>query len=180
MARPHTTIQRNSPPFPQARVKAVAEIVDKLVRGVQQGSDVDLNFIKREATSKYTLARAPKLVDIIAAVPEEYKATLLPQCAACQSHQFRTNCFMIYCEGSELSMNTLLCICELGKQHFSTQLDTVKSNSVSRSRSATHCSLCYIHQTRSVGHLSDARNASRNTCPPCTACKQANSVRTCK
>lgn len=61
-------------------MKAVAEIVDKLVRGVQQGSDVDLNFIKREATSKYALARAPKLVDIIAAVPEEYKATLLPQC----------------------------------------------------------------------------------------------------
>ena len=66
----------------QARVKAVAEIVDHLVRGVQQGDDVDLNLIKREATSKYALARAPKLVDIIAAVPEEYKATLLPRYAS--------------------------------------------------------------------------------------------------
>ena len=28
---------------------------------------------------RYSLAKAPKLVDIIAAVPEEHKATLLPQ-----------------------------------------------------------------------------------------------------
>ena len=61
-------------------MKAIAEIVDRLVRGVQQGDNVDLNLIKREATTKYALARAPKLVDIIAAVPEEFKATLLPRC----------------------------------------------------------------------------------------------------
>ena len=63
----------------QARVKAVSEIVSQLIHGVQGGADVDLNAIKREVTAKYALQRAPKLVEIIAAVPEEWKATLLPR-----------------------------------------------------------------------------------------------------
>lgn len=37
----------------QARVKAVAEIVSKLVEGVTAGQDVDLNAIKRDATLRY-------------------------------------------------------------------------------------------------------------------------------
>ena len=32
-----------------------------------------------QAALRYGLARAPKLVEIIAAVPEEHKATLVPQ-----------------------------------------------------------------------------------------------------
>ena len=63
----------------QARVKAVSEIVSQLIQGVQGSADVDLNAIKREVTAKYALQRAPKLVEIIAAVPEEWKATLLPR-----------------------------------------------------------------------------------------------------
>jgi elongator complex protein 3 len=66
----------------QARVKAVADIVSHLIDGVQSGADVDLNDIKREAVTKYALQRTPKLVEIIAAVPEEWKANLLPRCAA--------------------------------------------------------------------------------------------------
>ena len=63
-------------------MKAVAEIVSQLIQGVQGEADVDLNAIKREAVSKYALQRTPKLVEIIAAVPEEWKANLLPRCAA--------------------------------------------------------------------------------------------------
>jgi len=63
----------------QARVKAVSEIVSQLISGIQGSEDVDLNAIKREVTAKYALQRAPKLVEIIAAVPEEWKATLLPR-----------------------------------------------------------------------------------------------------
>lgn len=33
-----------------------------------------------QAALRYGLARAPKLVEIIAAVPEEHKASLVPQC----------------------------------------------------------------------------------------------------
>ena len=64
---------------PQVKVKALAEIVGALVQGVQRGEDVDLNEIKRQAALRHRLARAPKLVEIIAALPEEHKAALLPQ-----------------------------------------------------------------------------------------------------
>ncbi|KAL3151943.1 Elongator subunit [Trebouxia sp. C0010 RCD-2024] len=65
-------------PPEEARVKAIAEIVGELVAGVKEGRDVDLNHVKRE----YCLAKAPKLVDVIAAVPEEHRAVLLPQLRA--------------------------------------------------------------------------------------------------
>ncbi|DBA76836.1 hypothetical protein WJX79_009827 [Trebouxia sp. C0005] len=69
-------------PPEEARVKAIAEIVSELVAGVKEGRDVDLNNVKREASLRYCLAKAPKLVDVIAAVPEEHRATLLPQLRA--------------------------------------------------------------------------------------------------
>lgn len=69
-------------PPEEARVKAIAEIVGELVAGVKEGRDVDLNHVKREASLKYCLAKAPKLVDVIAAVPEEHRAVLLPQLRA--------------------------------------------------------------------------------------------------
>lgn len=75
-----------------------------LVQGVKQGHEVDLNAVKKEvwihakgaslllassaqlpealhrqATLKYALDKPPKLVEIIAAVPEEHRQTLLPQ-----------------------------------------------------------------------------------------------------
>ncbi len=66
-------------PTAQARVRAIADIVNALVAGVKRGEDVDLNALKREACFKYALTRSPKLVEIIAALPEEHKAALLPQ-----------------------------------------------------------------------------------------------------
>ena len=66
-------------PLLQARVRAIAEIVGALVAGVRQGRDVDLNAVKREVQAKYTMEQSPKLVEIIAALPEEHQAALLPQ-----------------------------------------------------------------------------------------------------
>jgi hypothetical protein len=65
----------------QARVKAISEVVEQLVRGVRAGLDVNVDAIKREAATKYSLARAPKLVEIISAVPDDFRDTLLPRCA---------------------------------------------------------------------------------------------------
>lgn len=70
----------HSPPTSlQARMRAVSDIVTALVAGVRAGRDVDLNAVKREAAVKYRLGRSPKLVEIIAALPEEYRQELLPQ-----------------------------------------------------------------------------------------------------
>lgn len=63
----------------QARMRAVADIVSALVDGIRSGRDVDLNAVKREVGMKYSLPRAPKLVEIIAALPEDHRAELLPQ-----------------------------------------------------------------------------------------------------
>lgn len=65
-----------------ARVQAIAEIVSEMISGLKEGRDVNLNTIKFEASRKYGLARAPKLVEIIAAVPEDRKADLLPRLRA--------------------------------------------------------------------------------------------------
>lgn len=78
------TDKRGRPVLDQAecRVRAIAEIVGALVGGVKRGEDVDLNAVKREVQLKYRMSKAPKLVEIIAALPEEHKATLLPQLRA--------------------------------------------------------------------------------------------------
>ncbi|GBF89225.1 elongator complex 3 [Raphidocelis subcapitata] len=66
----------------EARVRCIAEIVSALVRAVREGSDVNLNALKMDAARRHGLARAPKLVELIAAVPEEHRASLLPQLRA--------------------------------------------------------------------------------------------------
>ena len=60
-------------------MRAVSDIVNALVAGVKAGKDVDLNAIKRDASIKYAVAHGPKLVEIIAALPEEHRQELLPQ-----------------------------------------------------------------------------------------------------
>lgn len=66
----------------QARVRAISEIVNALVQSVKNGEDIDLNNVKKEVGTKYSLSKAPKLVEIIAALPEEHKTVLLPQYVA--------------------------------------------------------------------------------------------------
>jgi len=60
-------------------MRAVTDVVNALVQGIKCGEDVDLNIAKREVGIKYSLSRGIKLVEIIAALPEEHRAELLPQ-----------------------------------------------------------------------------------------------------
>lgn len=43
----------------QARLKAVAEIVSKLIDGVTSGNDVNLNDVKRDAALRYQARSLP-------------------------------------------------------------------------------------------------------------------------
>ncbi|RUS79301.1 hypothetical protein EGW08_012919 [Elysia chlorotica] len=63
-------------------VMAVAEIVSELVKAVRENKDVDLNKLKTKIASRYNMSSQPRLVDIIAAVPQEYKKMLLPKLKA--------------------------------------------------------------------------------------------------
>lgn len=66
----------------EARVRAIAEIVNGMIEGCRKGDDVDLNALKAAACRRYGLARAPKLVEMIAALPETERDLVLPRLRA--------------------------------------------------------------------------------------------------
>lgn len=59
-------------------IQAVAEVISALVKAFEAQVPINLSKIKAEVSKKHKLSYIPKLVDIIAAVPEEYKSKLLP------------------------------------------------------------------------------------------------------
>lgn len=66
----------------ESRVRAIAEIVNNMVELSHNGENVDLNALKSAACRKYGLSRAPKLVEMIAALPDAEREVLLPKLRA--------------------------------------------------------------------------------------------------
>ena len=66
----------------EARVQAIADIVAAMVDGCRKGHNVDLNALKSAACRRYGLSRAPKLVEMIAALPESDREMVLPRLKA--------------------------------------------------------------------------------------------------
>jgi len=60
----------------------IGDIIQELIESHDVGKDVNLNKVKSRLSSKYTLESAPRLVDIIAAVPSQYKKILVPKLRA--------------------------------------------------------------------------------------------------
>ncbi|RKO95963.1 hypothetical protein CAUPRSCDRAFT_8665, partial [Caulochytrium protostelioides] len=65
-----------------ALVKACSEIVNDLVAAHKAKRDINLNNLKAIYSKKYRLPTQPRLVDIIAALPEEHRNALLPKLKA--------------------------------------------------------------------------------------------------
>lgn len=63
-------------------VTVVAEIIAELLKADKEGYDVNLNRLKCDLSQHYGLDSQPRLVDIIAAVPHEFKNILLPKLRA--------------------------------------------------------------------------------------------------
>lgn len=63
-------------------VRTCSEIVAELVAAVEAGKDINLNGLKNRASRRNKLQHQPKLVEIIAAIPEQHKAALLPKLKA--------------------------------------------------------------------------------------------------
>lgn len=63
-------------------IKVCSEIVAELIQAHESGKDVNLNGLKQRYSRKHKAQNQPKLVDIIAAIPEQYKAALLPNLKA--------------------------------------------------------------------------------------------------
>lgn len=69
-------------PKEELMVMTVAEIVQELIKAHKENFNVNLNRLKCEISSKHGLECQPRLVDIIAAVPPEYKRALVPKLKA--------------------------------------------------------------------------------------------------
>ena len=63
-------------------VACIGDIIQELVVAHSAGKDVNLNKVKTRLSSKHGLESSPRLVDIIAAVPQDHKKTLLPKLRA--------------------------------------------------------------------------------------------------
>lgn len=51
----------------------INDVITELLAAHKEGKDVNLNKTKTRLASKYGLETSPRLVDIIAAVPSQYK-----------------------------------------------------------------------------------------------------------
>ncbi|NXA54011.1 ELP3 protein, partial [Nothocercus julius] len=60
----------------------IADIIKQLIDAHEQGKDVNLNKLKTKTSAKYGLSAQPRLVDIIAAVPPQYRKVLVPKLKA--------------------------------------------------------------------------------------------------
>ncbi|XP_077443997.1 elongator complex protein 3 [Stigmatopora argus] len=60
----------------------IADVIKQLVEAHEDGKDINLNKVKTKTSAKYGLEFQPRLVDIIAAVPPQYRRALVPKLKA--------------------------------------------------------------------------------------------------
>ncbi|RVE55998.1 hypothetical protein OJAV_G00231570 [Oryzias javanicus] len=60
----------------------IADVIKQLVEAHEEGKDINLNKVKTKTSAKYGLEAQPRLVDIIAAVPPQYRRVLVPKLKA--------------------------------------------------------------------------------------------------
>ncbi|XP_054617273.1 elongator complex protein 3 isoform X1 [Dunckerocampus dactyliophorus] len=60
----------------------IADVIKQLVEAHEEGKDINLNKVKTKTSAKYGLEAQPRLVDIIAAVPPQYRHALVPKLKA--------------------------------------------------------------------------------------------------
>ncbi|XP_061742526.1 elongator complex protein 3 [Nerophis ophidion] len=60
----------------------IADVIKQLVEAHDEGKDINLNKVKTKTSAKYGLEAQPRLVDIIAAVPPQYRRALVPKLKA--------------------------------------------------------------------------------------------------
>ena len=61
-----------------SRARCIAEVVHALIKAYDEHGRVNVNQLKLAASERYGLAMSPKLMELIAAVPEEYRDKLAP------------------------------------------------------------------------------------------------------
>ena len=59
-------------------IKCISEIVNLLIQAYDRGEKINLTKLKTKVCSGYKLPKMPKIVDILAALPESYSDKLTP------------------------------------------------------------------------------------------------------
>jgi elongator complex protein 3 len=62
--------------------KACADIARELIEAHEKSQSINLNALKSRSAKKFKLSTQPRLVDIIAAIPDQWKKYLLPKLKA--------------------------------------------------------------------------------------------------
>ena len=66
------------PPPSAARAACLKEICAELIAAAASRTAVNISRVKQQAASRHGLSRTPKLIEIIAALPEAHRARLTP------------------------------------------------------------------------------------------------------
>ncbi|CAJ0642562.1 16355_t:CDS:2 [Entrophospora sp. SA101] len=74
--------KKKGPCQAELMVKTCSEIIKELIIAHEQGKDINLNGLKTKYSRLNKLNNQPKLVDIISAIPDQYKNFLLPKLKA--------------------------------------------------------------------------------------------------
>lgn len=63
-------------------VRIVSDMVGEIIKAYKSGKTISLTSIRQKIGKKYRVKTTPKLVEIIASIPQEYKQQLLPMLKA--------------------------------------------------------------------------------------------------
>ena len=74
MKRPHRKLTAEEQAV--AFAKTVSEIINTAIQLYEAGKPINVTQLKQRISAKHGLERMPKLVEIIAAIPEQYKVRL--------------------------------------------------------------------------------------------------------
>uniref|UniRef100_A0A8C9Z0W3 Elongator complex protein 3 n=1 Tax=Sander lucioperca TaxID=283035 RepID=A0A8C9Z0W3_SANLU len=75
-------VKRGAAAMAELMMMTIADVISQLVEAHEEGKDINLNKVKTKASAKYGLEAQPRLVDIIAAVPPQYRRALVPKLKA--------------------------------------------------------------------------------------------------
>ncbi|CAL1586142.1 unnamed protein product [Knipowitschia caucasica] len=74
--------RKNDASRAELMMMTIADVIKQLVEAHEEGRDINLNKVKTKISAKYGLDNQPRLVDIIAAVPPQYRRALVPKLKA--------------------------------------------------------------------------------------------------
>ena len=76
------TTTRTGPSQAEQLLRVTSGIAAELIKAHDASQSVSLNEIRAKISKKYGFSGVPRLVDIISAIPDEYKKVLLPKLKA--------------------------------------------------------------------------------------------------